>query len=270
MRLVSICPSNTEIVEYLGLTDHLAGVDDFSDWPEVVQRLPKLGPDLDIDMDKVEALKPDLVLASLSVPGMEKNVEELKRRNLPHIVLDPDSLEEIGENLLFAGRYLGVSSKAKEIYQFYKNRIEEYRSLANQITNKKRVYWEWWPKPVFTPGRMNWLTEISQLAGACNVFASEDQASVQTDWEKVRQQNPDTIIMVWVGVITEKMNPELVRRRPGWEQMKAVKHNEILVLDESLFCRPSPRLIEGLEKLASQLHPEIFPAYTGKDPLLKS
>lgn len=72
MRLISICPSNTELVAYLGLVDQLVGVDDFSDWPIAVKNLPQLGPDLSINMDALEALEPDLVLASLSVPGMEK------------------------------------------------------------------------------------------------------------------------------------------------------------------------------------------------------
>lgn len=72
MKVISICPSNTEIIDYLGKIDLLIGVDNFSDCPVSVHDLPKLGPDLSIDMDKVEALKPDLVLASLSVPGMRK------------------------------------------------------------------------------------------------------------------------------------------------------------------------------------------------------
>lgn len=74
MRLISICPSNTELVAYLGLTDQLVGVDDYSDWPSTVKDLPQLGPDLSINMDALEALQPDLVLASLSVPGMEKTL----------------------------------------------------------------------------------------------------------------------------------------------------------------------------------------------------
>ncbi|SES97646.1 iron complex transport system substrate-binding protein [Salinibacillus kushneri] len=269
MRLVSICPSNTEMIEYLGLTEFLVGVDDYSDWPEFVKTLPSLGPDLDIDMDKVESLDPDLVLASLSVPGMEKNVEELERRNIPHIVLNPNSLEEIGENLLFVGQHLGVSQKAKEVYQSYKNIISEYRARSDRMKEKKSIYWEWWPKPIFTPGKTNWLTEISELAGTYNIFATENQASVQTTWNDVKERNPDIICMVWVGVKTEKMNPDLVRRRPQWEQMKVIKDNQIFVLDESLFCRPSPRLLEGLEKLGSLLFPDIFPKYQGNDPLLR-
>lgn len=81
MRIISICPSNTELVGYLGLKNNLVGVDNYSDWPEVVNSLPRVGPDLEIDMDKVEQLQPDIVLASLTVPGMERNIEELEKEN---------------------------------------------------------------------------------------------------------------------------------------------------------------------------------------------
>jgi len=86
MRIISICPSNTELLAYLGLTNDLIAVDDYSDWPQAVLTLPRVGPDLAIRMEEVEQLKPDLVVASLTVPGMEKNIEELERRKLPYII----------------------------------------------------------------------------------------------------------------------------------------------------------------------------------------
>src|SRR6478752_2697965 len=106
MKLISICPSNTELVGYLGLTSSLIAVDNYSDWPEEVSSLPRLGSDLNIDLDMVEALKPDLVLASLSVPGMERNIEELEKRKLPYVVYNPNSLEDIRQNLQDLGQRL--------------------------------------------------------------------------------------------------------------------------------------------------------------------
>ncbi|MBM7551138.1 cobalamin-binding protein [Thalassobacillus pellis] len=258
MRLVSICPSNTELVAYLDKVDLLVGIDDYSDWPESTNSLPRLGPDLDIDMDKLESLDPDLVLASLSVPGMEKNIKGLEDRNIPYIILNPNSLEEIALDVEAVGHALGEENKGKHKAQVFRDAITHFSKLAEGIEVKPKLYWEWWPKPIFTPGKINWLTEVSALAGAENIFATENEASVQTDWEDVRMRDPDQICMVWVGVKEEKMNPDLIKKRPGWENMKAVKRNDIHVLEESLYCRPSPRLLEGIEKLASLLHPEVF------------
>ena len=91
MRIVSLTCSNTEIVWALGAADWLVGVDDHSDFPaEVVSRLPRVGPDLDIDVERVRALAPDLVLASLTVPGHERIVERLQRARLPFLATEQE------------------------------------------------------------------------------------------------------------------------------------------------------------------------------------
>ncbi|SFA80924.1 iron complex transport system substrate-binding protein [Lentibacillus halodurans] len=253
MRVVSICPSNTEIVEYLGKTNLMVGVDNYSDWPSEVQQLPAVGPDLSIDMDKVEELHPDLVLASLSVPGMGKNIEALDDRGLPYIILNPNSLEEIANDIETVGSVLGDKSLGAKKATAFRKEVESFREQAAEKVYQPRLYWEWWPKPIFTPGGRNWLTEISRLAGASNIFATENVASVQTNWDDVKERDPDHICMVWVGVKESKMRPDLVRRRPGWHEMKAIQEDNIHILEESLFCRPSPRLLEGLRKLTSIL-----------------
>ncbi len=256
MRIVSICPSNTEIIAYLGKAELLVGVDNYSDYPEEVHSLPKLGPDLSIDIGKVEQLNPDLVLASLSVPGMERNIEGLKEKGLPFIILNPNSIEEIANDIRTVGRAIGVPEKGIEKAGEFLKEIHYYKEKAAARKTTPSLYWEWWPKPIFTPGKPNWLTEISELAGGYNLFATESSASVQTDWEEVKRRNPDHICMVWVGVKEEKMNPELLKKRPGWKSMKAVTENQIHVLEESLYCRPSPRLAEGLAKLSALLEEE--------------
>ncbi|MFC0523428.1 cobalamin-binding protein [Pontibacillus salicampi] len=268
MRIVSICPSNTELAAYLGLTEQLVGVDNFSDWPSSVLTLPRLGPDLSIDMDKVEALQPDLVLASLSVPGMERNIEGLQERNLPYIILNPHSLQGIAEDLITVGEHTGTEAQAARVVSQFQSILKQYEEIAQSIADKPRIYWEWWPKPIFTPGGGNWLTEISYLAGAKNIFASEEEASLQTEWEKVVEQEPDVICMVWVGVAEKKMRPELIQKRDGWNRLDE-KHTTIHTLEESLYCRPSPRLLYGLQKLAYLLHPDRYPTYPNTDVLLE-
>ncbi|GIN90756.1 cobalamin-binding protein [Siminovitchia terrae] len=253
MRIVSLCPSNTEVVGYLGKENLLVAVDDYSNWPENIKDLPRIGPDLTIDMDKVEAMEPDLVIASLSVPGMEKNIYELSKRNLPYIVLNPNSLEEIACDIETVGEACGFPQLGNERAAHFREEIRKRRTLAKTRKENFTIYWEWWPKPVFTPGGTNWLTEISELAGGRNIFESEPQANVQTDWEDVAKRNPDHICMVWVGIEEDKVKPEMLKQRPGWEKMKAVQNNRIHVLGDSLYCRPSPRLLLGLDKLIASL-----------------
>jgi len=260
MKLISICPSNTELAAYLGLTTSLIGVDDFSDWPEAINRLPRLGPDLNIDIEQVEKLQPDLVLASLSVPGMEQNISEMKKRKIPYVIVpNPQTLKEVIDCLLFVGKLTNTYDKAIKLHEKFTQMIQTYDTLREQVKTPKTLYWEWWAKPIFTPGAGNWLTEMSRLAGGRNIFDDRVEASVQTDWEDVKRRNPDVICVVWVGVQKEKVNRKVILKRMGWEQMTAVKNNQLFILDEPLFCRPSPRLLAGLAKISHLLHPDIYP-----------
>lgn len=254
MRIVSICPSNTELLAFLNADHLLVGVDDYSDWPESINGLPRLGPDLDIRMDELEALAPDLVLASLSVPGMEKNVEELKNRGIPHLVLDPQSLSDIRGDLATVASAVGIDST--RILSEYDMAIGELKKRGETALSTPSLYWEWWPKPVFTPGRINWLSEISRLVGARNCFEDAETANHQTDWETVKERDPDFILLAWVGIMTSKVKPELVLKRPDWRSMKGIER--IHVMEEALFCRPSPRLLEGAIKLGQLIHPQAF------------
>lgn len=254
MRIVSICPSNTELLAFLNADHLLVGIDDYSDWPKSIEGLPRLGPDLSIRMDEVEALSPDLVLASLSVPGMEKNIEELEKRKIPHLILDPQSLTDIRSDLKTVADAINFDSSA--VLEEYDEAIHELKKRGDSTSSSPSLYWEWWPKPVFTPGGVNWLSEISRLVGARNCFEDEETANIQTDWDAVRQREPDFILLAWVGIMTSKVKPELVLKRPDWQSMKAIDH--IHVMEEALFCRPSPRLIEGAIKLGKLVHPQAF------------
>ncbi|TFE03784.1 cobalamin-binding protein [Jeotgalibacillus salarius] len=258
MRIVSLCPSNTELAAYLGLTKYIVGVDDFSDWPKEVEHIEQLGPDLSIDIDKVEALKPDLILSSLSVPGMEKNIEELDRRGLNHICFNPQSLEDIVADLKVLGRAAGIEENANRIAEAFNSVLAQCEKAASETESHPSLYWEWWPKPVFTPGGTNWLTEISRLAGGVNLYEAVELASIQTGWEDVANKKPEVICLAWVGVQPRKVNPSILNKRPGWTELDAVKNGRVHVLEEALYCRPSPRLLEGLIKLGQILHPEQY------------
>lgn len=257
LRIVSICPSNTELLDALGLMEQVVGIDDYSDWPaEKVKDLPKLGPDLNIDMEKLQALQPDLVVASLSVPGMEKNVERLQELGIPHLVLNPKSIEDIYEDVITLGRACGVEAKAQEVSETLRRRVEAVREKVQSRARTPKVYWEWWPRPIFTPGAGNWLTPISELAGATNLFADKEGDSYTATHEEVIERAPDFMFAVWCGVHADKVKPSMITEREGYAAIPAVQTGRVHVLEEGLYCRPSQRLFDGLEELVDILHGE--------------
>lgn len=259
-RIVSICPSNTELLYFLGVGNQVVGVDNYSDWPPDWDHLPRLGPDLDIDIEKVRSLQPDLVVASLSVPGMEKNIERLQQSNLPYIVLNPKTLREVASDIKKLGTALGISAHADSLAAQYLNELERIEAHVPRGVTPAKLYWEWWPKPVFSPGKRNWLTDVSGLVGAVNIFADVDQESVQTNWQEVANREPDLALIVWTGVPLHRVKKELITSRPDWQGRAFAQENRVHILEEGWYCRPSPRLLTGIKHLAHLLYPDRFSA----------
>lgn len=248
-RIVSLCPSNTEILHSLGLTDRVVGVDDWSDWPPDVRDIPRVGPDQQVSMERIRDLKPDLVLASLSVPGMEWNVQRLKSNDLPYLTVVPRGLDGIWDNIRLVAQATGTQMRAESVIAELQQRIARVAEGLT-ISSRTRVYFEWWPKPLFAPGRRNWLTDIAHIAGGTSITASVDSESANPSHEDIIAADPEFIFLAWTGIAHDKVRPHVVTRRPGWDQISAVREGRIFVLEEGLYCRPSPRLIDGLEQLA--------------------
>jgi iron complex transport system substrate-binding protein len=253
-RIVSLTPSNTEIVHALGLIDQLVGVDDYSDFPrDALKTVRRLGPDLKIRIEDVKACEPDLVLASLSVPGMERVVEQVDHSGLRYEVLDPKSLADLWEDIRTVGRLTQTTDRAEQIVAELQQRVNRVRQQTSIRNDRPSLYWEWWPKPCISPGKRNWLTEISELAGARNLFADVDAESVIDAGHLVLERDPDYILAVWCGVEAARVPKNKILAREGWHRVKAIRSGRVFVLEEGLYCRPSPRLIDGLEQLAELL-----------------
>jgi len=245
MRIVSHTCSNTEIVCALGRSDWLVGVDDHSDHPaEVVESLPRIGADLDIDVDRIAALKPDLVITSLTVPGHERCLERIRRAGLPHLVTRPHSLIDVADDIRRIGHALNASRRAGEIAHRF---APPERSAPAR--NRVPILIEWWPKPVICPGRRSWVNEMLALAGGRNPFAGIDAESLEISPAQAQAAQPRAIVMSWCGVAEDKYRPHVVARRAGWEDIPAVRHQNIHAISEAWLGRPGPRLIEGIERL---------------------
>lgn len=246
MRLVSLCPSNTEILFGLGLGPEVVAVDDWSDWPAEVIDLPRVGPDLHVEIDRVVNARPDLALASLSVPGMERNVAALRDHGIPHLVLDPHSLEDVLADMLTVGEACGASAEAERAVGCARARIDRIRAGACGRP-RRSVYWEWWPKPLVVAGRRSWVHEMSEIVGCVNVCGDIDAASRPLDPEEIIERDPELLMICWCGTLQRLQDPTRVTKRAGWDRIRGVRSGAVHCVPEQLFGRPSQRLIEGLE-----------------------
>ncbi len=254
MRLVSLTCSNTEIIEALGCTDQLVAVDDHSDWPPSIGSLPRVGPDLQIDLDAVEALRPDLVLASLTVPGHERIVAGLEQRGLPFVAPEPTSLADVARDIRSIGAAIGVGARAQTVASDFERAMTPDAPMKSVKSVKPvRIGVEWWPKPVYVPGRHSWVTDLLALAGAENPFAhhpqGRDAKSFALSAEDAVAAELDAIVISWCGVPEARYRPDVVRTRPGWEDVPAVRADRIVPIAEAWLGRPGPRLVQGLAAL---------------------
>jgi len=245
MRIVSHTCSNTEIVCALGRADWLVGVDDHSDHPpDVVARLARIGPDLDIDIDRVLELRPDLVITSLTVPGHERCVARIRAAGLPHLVTRPRSLTQVAEDIERIGEAIEKREQARLLARRLRRRMAQPRP-AEPVP----VLVEWWPKPVIVPGGRSWVNEMLELAGGINPFADHDAESLEIDADQAAAAAPRAIVMSWCGVAEDKYRPHIVARRPGWESVPAVCEGRIVPISEAWLGRPGPRLTGGIDRL---------------------
>ncbi len=244
------------------------GVDGHSDFPPgVLSRLPRLGPDLEIDIDAVAALDPDLVLATLTVPGHETVIEGLELAGLPFLAPQPESLTDVYEDIRLIAERLGVPERGDAL-------VEEMRAAFSagsgaeradtattpQGTSKARpnlgtvqggprILVQWWPKPTIAPGRRSWTHDVIVASGAQNVLGDADLQSRPLTDEEVLELDPDVIVISWCGVDPSQYRPDVVLDKPSWRTIGAVQRGQVHCVPEAFLGRPGPRLVDGLHAL---------------------
>ena len=250
MRIFSHTCSNTEIVCALGCARMLVGVDADSDYPpEVVAGLPKPGRDLDLDVDAVRRLEPELVLTSLTVPGHERVVAALQAAGLQTLVCDPQSLDDVYDDIRRIAAALGVPARGDALVAS----MEAAMPQVDVAGARPRVLVEWWPKPVIAVARHSWVNDLIQRAGGMNPWGDVDARSVPLTHAAAAVAEPDVVAMSWCGVKVANYRADKVRAREGWAEVPAVRHGRIHAISEAFLGRPGPRLVEGYRQLRAAI-----------------
>ena len=248
-RVITLAPSNAELVDALGAFDRVFACEDSSDTPAEVARCERLGPDLAPDLDRVAALDAELVVSSLTVTGMERIVTGLRARGVPQLISAPRSVAEVLADLERLGAAMDVDP-ARAVATMN----AELDALgANPRPTPARVYLEWWPRPMFTPGRLCFSNELIALGGGANVFGDRPGASLEITAQELCSADPDVAFVSWCGVAAHKLDPASVGRREGLAELRVVREGRIFALDERYSGRPGPRMLETSRRIRAAL-----------------
>jgi iron complex transport system substrate-binding protein len=256
-RIVSLAPSNTEILFALGLGGKVVATDDYSDYPAEAAKLPHVGSAFpNFNIESIVSEKPDLAVAfGYTLPDYVSQLESL---GIPVVVLAPKDVAGVISDIDLIGQITGMSYQAKQITTDMQTRLDAVTSKTKGTT-APRVFWEFDatdPGKPWTAGPGSFNDILVTLAGGQNIGVAGPASSWQMNSEDILKADPQIIILDDYQFGT---SVESVAKRPGWSAMTAVKTNSIIpVTDPNLTDRPGPRIIDGLELLAGIIHPELF------------
>lgn len=252
-RIVSLAPSNTELLFALGLDDRVVGVDQFSNYPPEAAAKPKIGSYSAANLEEVLARDADLVLASgITRPDV---LAALEGRGLAVVVLNPPDLAGVLANITLLGQIADAGADAATLRGSLEARIATVTQRVQGTTTKPRAFVELDPTQFFSVGPQSFVDDLIMRAGGANIAADTGTPYPQLSQEQIIVRDPEVILL---GDGSQGVTPEAVKGRAGWGGVSAVRSGRIVVLDEDVFFRPGPRAVDALEALLRYLHPELF------------
>ena len=217
-----------------------------------------------IDEENLKKANPDLIISQDTCKVCAAHTNQVRKvldilHTKPILYsMNPHNIQEILESIIEVGKILEKETKAKEIIESLEKRIQNIRKY--QSHEKPKVLAIEWLEPFFTAG--HWIPEMIEIAGGINMLSKIGEHSRPLEFQEIVDANPDIIILMPCGFDTKRTILEyndILKRSDAWNSLKAVKENQIFVVDaNSFFSKPSIRTIEGIEVLAKIIHPMKF------------
>ena len=255
--IVSLAPSNTEILYAVGAGDQVVGRDEFSNYPEAAAAIQSVGGSMgDYNFEQIVSLKPDLVLAAeINTPEQVKALEDLGVT--VYYLKNPTNIPGMFANLEIVGQLTGHTDEVTALVDSLRQRVTGVEAKVANVTVTPRVFYELDgtdPAKPWTAGAGTFIDQLISMAGGENVAASLDGSWGQISQEALLVANPDIILL---GDAAYGTTAEQVSARPGWDAIQAVKTGQIVPFNDDTVSRPGPRLVDALEELVRILHPEL-------------
>lgn len=250
--IVSLAPSHTEILFSLGLGDKIVGVTDFCDYPEEAKEKEKVGSYTEINIEKIIELNPDLVVQY--GPGDEDITASLRDAGINILCYEPESIDDVIDVIDKLGKVTDTVEQAESIVNEMNDKKEE---IVNKVkdSEKVKVFYEIWHDPLMAAGPGSFMDELINLAGGENIAADAEGEYPQFDIEQLIERDPQVYL---AAQDSEEKTVESIKARPGFENISAVKNDNVYLLEPNIVSRPGPRIIEALEMVAKAIHPELF------------
>jgi iron complex transport system substrate-binding protein len=251
-RIVTLAPSLTEIVYFLGLGERVVGVTNFSSYPPEAKLKPKVGSYVNLNAERIISLLPDLVIGT-SDGNQPAVIELIDRAGIPVFIVKPSNTREVIETIRDIGRICGVGDKANALARDLSLRVN--RIVAKTVgLDRPVVFLQVSAKPIMTVNASTFSSDLIRLAGGRNMADREPITYPRVSIEEVIREGPDVII-----VSSMDRGGEFERIKQQWlslEMVPAAKTGRVYLVDSDLIDRPSPRIVEGLEILARHIHPD--------------
>lgn len=246
-RLISLAPHLTELMYAIDAGDRLVAVSEFSDFPAAAKKLPRIGNAGAIDLERIVALKPDLVLAWKSGTSIS-HLERLRKLGIPVAVFDFHRVEQIADGITRLGNLTGKTAKAASVRQDF---LRQLHQLEKTYSKRKRVtvFYQLWAQPIMTINGDHMLSDMISICGGTNIFSELESLVPVVEPESVIQRAPQVI----VGGASGNARPSWIDLWQRWPSIPAVRNNHLFVIERDSLVRQSTRVLIGLEQLCRDL-----------------
>jgi iron complex transport system substrate-binding protein len=245
-RVIAMAPHITELLFAAGGGDRVVGAMNYSDYPEAARRVPLIGSDAQIDLERVVALRPDLLVV-WQTGNTERQLSQLKSLKIPIFYSEPKKLDDVATNLLRLGRLMGTDTEAQAAARDYRQKLAKLTASYAQRP-PVRVFYQIWEKPLFTLNGEHVVTDALRVCGGRNVFASLKVTAPSVSTEAVLQENPEAVI----GGEQHDGQSGINLWKP-YKGMLAVQRGNLFMLDSELLVRATPRMADGIAVLCEKL-----------------
>lgn len=255
-RVVALAPSITEIVYALKCQDRLVGVSLHSDYPPEAGQLPQVGSYVNLNVERIATLRPDLCIAIKDGNPLTA-VEQLESFGISVYAVDPRDLETVMESVVAIGDLLGAQANAHAVVDQMRERMHRVAERLARSTTKPKVFFQIGVTPIVSVGSDTFIDKLITTAGGINVAAGATPYP-RFSQEQVIGLAPE--VMIVSSMDRAAVFEQVLNEWRQWPAIPAVRNNALFIAPTNLFDRPTPRLVEGLELLARLIHPELFEA----------